>query len=517
MACPIMIEKEIIGSLCLVATGKEQRQRLLANEETYIKFLSRMCLLISNTVSERKTRDELGLLLKRYDNVTNSVQEGIIATDESGRVIHCNLSAGSLLGIEVGETLGKQLSSIFPDLPEVAYIIKKKIIVTELCCRYKEGKRYFLASVAPVMAENDETLRGITLSFRSLSEVQSYAIKMVNGRSRYSFDDIQGISVALEEVKQKLGKAALTNSTILIRGESGTGKELFAHSVHSASNRVLRPFIAINCSAIPESLLESELFGYDEGAFTGAKKGGKPGKFELTGGGTLFLDEIGDMPLHLQSKLLRVLESHSIERVGGTESITVDVRIIAATHRNLEAMIERREFRDDLYYRLSVIPVFVPPLRERPEDIPVMIDHFLNTYCKKFERDSQALDLRARTILTNYSWPGNVRELQNTIEYAVNMSELGQMITVEHLPQRILAANGDKYHQNQTYGNLSEYVTNSSSGNLKAIGKSLEVETIRETLKRFGSNTTGKKKAARYLGVSLTTLYRRLRQEEGDF
>jgi transcriptional regulator with PAS, ATPase and Fis domain len=318
--------------------------------------------------------------------------------------------------------------------------------------------------------------------------------------------------MAIESAKQKLGKAALTNSTVLIRGESGTGKELFAHSVHSASNRALRPFIAINCSAIPETLLESELFGYDEGAFTGAKKGGKPGKFELARGGTIFLDEIGDMPLHLQSKLLRVLESGSMERVGGTEPITVDVRIIAATHRNLEEMIERREFREDLYYRLSVIPVFIPSLRERPEDIPVLIAHFLSTYCKKLERDLKELDQQTRAILINYPWPGNVRELQNTLEYAINMSELGQLITVEQLPQRILTISDEKYHQDQPSENLSEYEANPSPGSLKAIGKSLEIETILETLKRFGNNTTGKKKAAGYLGVSLTTLYRRLKE-----
>ena len=383
-----------------------------------------------------KSGIELGLLLKRYDNVTNSVHEGIIATDENGRIIHCNSSAGKLLGIGVDEVLGRQLSSILPDLPRIQSLAKNKSIETEICYRQKGGKKYFLATVAPVRAADDETLRGITLSFRNLSEVQSYAARLLNGSSRYSFDDIQGVSPVIASLKQKLGRTALTSSTVLIRGESGTGKELFAHAVHSASNRALRPFIAINCSAIPESLLESELFGYDEGAFTGAKKDGKPGKFELARGGTIFLDEIGDMPLHLQSKLLRVLESLSIERLGGTEPITIDVRIIAATHRNLEEMIERREFREDLYYRLNVIPVLVPPLRERPEDIPVLIEHFLNIYCKKLERDPQEFDPWARTILNNYSWPGNVRELQNTIEYAINMSERGQLITVEHLPAK---------------------------------------------------------------------------------
>jgi len=536
VAFPIKAEGEILGSFCLVAVDEQQRQRILANEENLLLFLERMCLLIGNAVSEKKAQDQLNVLLKRYDNVVNSVHEGIISTDQKGRIIHCNQSSCSLLGSGPDQFIGRRLNELFPDLPPEKIRNKNQPLETEVCYRYKGRKVYFLATIVPVLAQGSVTPRGVTVSLRNIEEVRSYAARLVGEYSKYSFDDILGVSPGILQAKASLGRAARTDSTILIRGESGTGKEIFAHAVHAAGYRSKGPFVAINCSAIPESLLESELFGYMEGAFTGAKKGGKPGKFELAEGGTLFLDEIGDMPIHLQSKLLRVLENRSIERVGGTEPLPVDVRIIAATNQNLEEMVDRHEFRGDLYYRLSVIPVFIPPLRERKEDIPVLIDHFLEKYGQKLARGTQELDERSTRTLIGYDWPGNVRELQNAIEYAINMSEPGQTITVDHLPQRItgdknyfaiskeLKATAQGEGQPESPAGLpgpewldearQQLLAARSRPQLSSRIKALELELINEALKYFGTSTGGKEKASRYLGISLSTLYRRLRETD---
>ncbi|GAB6171849.1 sigma 54-interacting transcriptional regulator [Paradesulfitobacterium aromaticivorans] len=517
VAYPIKVDNEILGSFCLVATNEFQKARILADEDVLIRFLEKAALLIGSAINERAIREQLNLLIRRYDNVVNSVHEGIIATDESGMIIHLNNSAIEMLGIEAGAILQKHITNIFPDfrlsMPEL--LERKKI---ELEVGYQESsqrrKKFFLATVIPIIGDGGAVIKGATVSMRNLKEVQSYAAKLVGTYSKYNFRDIIGDSKEIVYVKNKLEKAAVTDSTILIRGESGTGKELFAHAVHSASYRKKGPFIAINCSAIPESLMESEFFGYEEGAFTGAKRGGKPGKFELAAGGTLFLDEIGDMPLHLQSKLLRVLETHSIERVGGIEPIATDVRIIAATNRNLEEMVERREFRGDLYYRLSVIPVFIPPLRERKQDILLLIEYFLDKYSKIMNRGVQRLDPDTLHTLIHYRWPGNVRELQNAIEYAISMSEIAQPILPEHLPQRILMAAGVyNYHDPKA----SELISKSKSLDEEQLTpaaklKSVELEIIREALNKFGNSTTAKEQAAKYLGISLATLYRRLKE-----
>ncbi|MEW6275997.1 MAG: sigma 54-interacting transcriptional regulator [Bacillota bacterium] len=514
VAYPIKVEGQILGSFCLVAIDENQRQKVLESEERLMHFLEHMCLLIGSALSERNIRDELNVLLKRYDNVVNSIHEGIIATDEAGRITHFNYSAANLLGIKSPHVLGKFLTELFPDLPIAELISQKKGLETEVCYQQKRQKRYFLATVSPVLTSERQEVRGVTVSFRSLSEVQSYSAKLIGETLHYTFDDIQTRNEPLLEIKSRLSRAALTDSTILICGESGTGKELFAQAIHNASYRAGGPFVAINCSAIPESLLESELFGYEEGAFTGARKGGKPGKFELARGGTLFLDEIGDMPLHLQSKLLRVLENRCIERVGGTKSIPIDVRIVAATNRNLEEMVERREFRGDLFYRLNVIPVLIPPLRERREDIPLLIDHFLTKYSLKMNRSRQELAGEALELLTAHHWPGNVRELQNAIEYAINMSEPGQKIGVEHLPRRIFAASAETETIENTNGGEKKNPDKESqppkTGKSKL--KEMEVKAIREALDRFGNSTEGKEKAARYLGISRATLYRRLKE-----
>jgi transcriptional regulator with PAS, ATPase and Fis domain len=311
-----------------------------------------------------------------------------------------------------------------------------------------------------------------------------------------SFSSIMGTSHSLHSVLKRAMQVAPSDSTVLITGESGTGKELFARSIHQASPRKDKPFVSINCGAIPEMLLESELFGYEKGAFTGASPQGKLGKFEIADGGTIFLDEIGDMPLHLQVKLLSALQNRQIERIGGMSPVNINLRIIAATNKNLEEAIQSREFREDLFYRLNVIPLFIPPLRERPEDIPPLLDFVLNKFTSKLNKSISGLTEDANQLLLRYPWPGNVRELENTIEFAVTL-EPSNHITVGSLPDRI-----------QRWSSDSSAIT----GNLKERLDHCQKRILQEVLFSTGSSLAGKRKAAEMLKISESTLYRRLRE-----
>ena len=294
--------------------------------------------------------------------------------------------------------------------------------------------RTFLQSMAELIAgkyivsQNNITLQN-TVS--SLLESQSV---------HASFDSIISRSTAMEKIKKRALQVASSNSTVLITGESGTGKGLLARAIHKESPRCSKPFVSVNCAAIPETLLESELFGYERGAFTGAEKNGKLGKFQLADKGTLFLDEIGDMPLHLQVKLLSCLQNRQVDPVGAVRPVDVDVRIIAATNKDLEEMIRQNQFREDLYFRLNVIPLYIPPLRERPEDISMLVQHIIMKFSMAMGKAVTGIEADAMDVLLSYSWPGNIREVENVIEYAINM-EQSDTITVDSLPEKLVRKN----------------------------------------------------------------------------
>ncbi len=311
--------------------------------------------------------------------------------------------------------------------------------------------------------------------------------------AKYSFDDIVGNSKSIKSVKDIATKVAKTDSNVLILGESGTGKELFAHAIHNVSNRRLGPFIKINCAAIPGELLESELFGYEEGAFTGAKRGGKKGKFELANGGTILLDEIGDMPLNMQAKILRVIQEKEVERLGGNVSRKIDVRIIASTNKKLEQLVNRGEFREDLYYRLNVITIKLPPLRERKEDIEDLANTLRIKVAKRLGIYVEGISKEALEYLRSYDWPGNIRELENVIERAINLLDVDLMIKPEHLPKRL------------TKNKTKSYLKNNRP--LKNIVEDIEKEIIKDCLKKTNGN---KNKAAKILGLSRTGLYKKI-------
>jgi transcriptional regulator with PAS, ATPase and Fis domain len=331
--------------------------------------------------------------------------------------------------------------------------------------------------------------------FQNMSVARERMYKMTVIEKHTTFHDIIGESEPMRSAKRRTLQVSSSDSTILITGESGTGKELFARAIHSESPRRKNPFVAINCGAIPEKLLESELFGYEKGAFTGADSRGKPGKFEIAHKGTIFLDEIGDLPLHLQVKLLHAIQNRSIDRVGGTSPIDIDVRIIAATNKNLEKMIAAQEFREDLYFRLNVIPIIIPPLREREGDIELLLRCALKKFNKLLSKEIRDFSPDALQALINYSWPGNVRELENVVEYAVNM-EMGREILPENLPDKILKRQRNSNSKMGLKEKLDEY----------------QRSLIEECLNETGRSTEDKIVAAKRLGISESTLYRRIRE-----
>ncbi|MCK6622074.1 MAG: sigma-54-dependent Fis family transcriptional regulator [Calditrichaceae bacterium] len=316
----------------------------------------------------------------------------------------------------------------------------------------------------------------------------------------YRFENIIGVSGKMQEVFQKIAKVAATDATVLLRGESGTGKELIARAVHFQSKRQNHAMVEINCASIPENLLESELFGHEKGAFTGAYKM-KKGKFEIADKGTLFLDEIGELPLSLQAKLLRVLQEKRFNRVGGVDNIEVDVRLIAATNADLEKRMAEKLFREDLYYRLNVIPILIPPLRERLEDIGPLTDHFLKKYVLKDQRQIQGISEEARKLLMGYDWPGNVRELENAIENAVVMCE-GTHIAAQDLPAYLQGPRA-------TGSPLFDRVLEDSNLGYKEKLEACEREIIRQALSETGNNKT---QAARKMGFTLRTLRNKVKK-----
>jgi transcriptional regulator with PAS, ATPase and Fis domain len=326
----------------------------------------------------------------------------------------------------------------------------------------------------------------------------------MGARARFTFDDIIGNSCAIRQAVDLAALAAEGDSTVLLQGETGTGKEIFAQAIHNASSRSRGPYLALNCAAIPRDLMESELFGYVEGAFSGASKSGRAGKFELAAGGTLLLDEIGDLPLDMQAKLLRVLQDKAVMRIGGNKVIPVDVRIIAATNKDLEEEVHRGNFRRDLFYRLNVVSIKLPPLRDRKEDIPLLAHHFLKKTAARLNKSVTAFTREALLALTRYEWPGNIRELENAIERALNAARSTE-IEPDNLPANIVAAASAKGPGPNCTPRLTQAAEPSSGMTLQE----LEHAALARALAANKGNIA---RTARQLGVSRTTLYKKVKK-----
>ena len=428
--------------------------------------------------------------------------DGIVVVDADGIITLISKAYTDFLGIDENDAVGKHVEDVIENtrLP-----IALKTGKTEKAQLQLINGSYMVASRYPLIKDRKVVGAIGKVLFRNINEL-NLLHKRINllqnqlenfknktggpGQAKYSFQNIIGESDKIMLAKTMAEKAALTDSSILLLGESGTGKELFAHAIHQESSRAANPFIKINCAAIPHELLESELFGYEAGAFTGALKGGKAGKFETADGGTLFLDEIGDMPMSMQSKLLRVLQEKEIEKIGAQYPLSVDVRIIAATNKNLEELTTQGKFRADLFFRLNVFGIKIAPLRERPEDIDILIPSLLDKICSRLGKYVENISPQAIKKLKKYSWPGNVRELENVLERAVNLIGREGIIEPEHLPEKISGQVVD-----MEINSLNESIAQSER---TAIEKALTIAK------------GNKAKAARLLNISRTKLYNRL-------
>lgn len=403
----------IIG--CLNLTGRRQ----LAHPHT-LGLVVAAVKSIENHLKVEKTQKELFKTYQYLNKIMNSLNLGIFAVDTGGVIKAINNSACDMLYIKEEEVINRNVDTVLDNWKHILQQLRNGQVYEDEEIIYSDKKKRFNINVYPIKDKNSN-ITGMVGIFKDIQNVYNLVNKYISRTAKYTFDDIIGQSEAVQRLKEQIKSISNSPSTVLIQGESGTGKELIAQSIHNNSNRKNKSFIAINCGAIPKSLIESELFGYEEGAFTGAKRGGCPGKFELANGGTLFLDEIGEMPLDMQVNLLRVLQEGCITRIGGSKYIDVNVRIIAATNKNLKKEVENGTFRDDLYYRLSVIPIYVAPLRERNKDIEILIEHFLKIKAVKLGKPIPKIRRDIYEKLLNYTWPGNVRELENCIENIVNM------------------------------------------------------------------------------------------------
>lgn len=493
--CPINYEGKCIGIINLMGFDDQQEKTLIDDTENYMEFIMHMASLLSSKVSEQQVMKKLLYTKGQLDVIVNSLHYGIIAVDENENITCFNQKAGKLLEINPSDVIGRPVKEILSK-SSFTEVIKsgKKILDTTKDHQIGNIRKTLLCSTYPIISLGK--IIGAIESFQDYGEAQMQAQRLTEQDLMYNFDDIISVSTTMDQVKEKAKRAAQGLFSILIEGESGTGKELFARAIHAESPFNKGPFIAVNCSAIPESLLESELFGYESGAFTGAKAGGKPGKFELANGGTLFLDEVGEIPLHLQAKLLRVLQERVVERIGSTTAKPINVRIVAATNRNLLKMVQNREFRDDLYYRLNVIPITIPPLRDRIEDIPVLLDYLLKRYSKTMKKQITGFTSEVTQLLSDYTWPGNVRELGNIVQYAISFAE-DQIIHLENIPPYIREKS--KKHRNKTTTLQEKNLMN-------------EKKIIGDLLQKYGTSVAGKEKVAEVLGISRATLYRKIKK-----
>ncbi|MGX5537460.1 sigma 54-interacting transcriptional regulator [Bacillus wiedmannii] len=471
--------------------------------------------------SKGKSIQSLESIISRYESALNLLSECILGVNEQGIVNFLSGSYAQFLGIDdPKEAIGKHCTEVVEntrmhiivktgqmEIGHIQRISNRNIIATRIPI-IKEGK--IIGAIGKIMFHDIQQFKAlgdqISEMESKLSYYQTELQRLQEGR--LSFQSIIGESAKMKEVKMMALKVSKSRSTVLIRGESGTGKELFAHAVHRASPRASDTFIRLNCAAIPKDLLEAELFGYEDGAFTGAKKGGKPGKIELADKGTLFLDEIGDMSLDMQVKLLRVLQEKEIERIGGTKIQKVDVRFIAATHRNLREMVQRGEFREDLYYRLNVFEIDIPPLRDRKEDMIHITEFLIKKLNGELGSNVISLDERVRDIFMEHDWPGNIRELENVLERAMNVIE-GMIIQVYHLPAYLRKKNLEEELNHEIF--TMDQEKHETSYLLQVEVESAEKRAITRALEKTAGNV---KEAAELLGIHRASLYRKIEKYE---
>lgn len=503
---PVVADGKTVGIIGLLCFSEERKKTVLANKAFYVEFLEQTAHLLAMNAVERRSSRQAERKLDMLMRVTDSNLRVIMVFSRSGHISFCNETARKELDIPydyegAALELTKTGNTVLDADEFVVRLHEKEFVLFGNHIWFEDGDESF-ASV--LVADSKSSFAGRLGAGGGAESTVKAGVRSIIGESP-----------VMGQLKKRVLQIADSGSTVLITGESGTGKEIFARAIHAEGNRRDQPFITINCGAIPDHLLESELFGYVSGAFTGANKSGHMGKFELANHGIVFLDEISSMPLHLQVKLLRVLQEKCFARLGSNRLISVDVRIIAATNEDLQTLVAERMFREDLYYRLNVIPIHLPPLRERKNDVPLLADFFLGRFCKSLGKWPIRLSEAVREKLKSYSWPGNVREFQNCIEYMVNINTGGDL-TCSLLPKKINEAPAWRQAPDSTPVAVQsrESVAMASGDASKPVLplRHLEDEAVRHAVAVFGNTVDGKKRAAEALGMGIATLYRKLRE-----
>jgi len=465
---------------------------------------------MTRIVDLHKKSEEDKMYIETLDTILDTCSEQVVLIDEKAKIKMMSDSYKRHLGITEPE--GKYVWEVIEntrlhiiletgesEIGDIQKINGRRMIAMRIPIK-KDGK--VIGAIGRVMFNDISELKHLSKKSSVLEDEMQLVNPDKARTGKYTFDSLIGNSEVISKVKRIAQRAANTDSNVLITGESGTGKEVFVHAIHNASLRRNKPFIKINCAAIPSELLESELFGYEEGAFTGAKRGGKRGKVQMADGGTLLLDEIGDMPLDMQAKLLRVLQEKEVERIGGEGTVKVDVRIMASTNKNLYQMVQNKEFRQDLYYRLNVMNIMLPSLRERSEDIVPLSKELCYIIANRLGINVNGFSDEVLNIFLQYDWPGNIRELENVIERAINLLDYDSIIKEVHLPEHMQG-------QRKKLIYPTEKLTNIASYNIKRRVEELEKELIESCLNDVDFN---KNKAAKILNISRVSLYKKIEQ-----
>lgn len=484
LCIPIKFDNGIIGVLGMCAYNEKAKRNLTVNRDSYINFEYQLSNMISTILNEKHSAKLLEYRSSELATLIDSLNEGIIILDNNEKVMTIN----SYL---------KNDSHIFTNNIKIREILSNRNYELLLSKDFQgqigpiriENKEYIINS-SPIYTGNRR--EGTVLVFSDFEKMKESVLKSTGSKGIYTFDDIIGESEKLIHAKRQAMEISNSLVTVLLLGETGTGKDLFARAIHGSSGRNQEIFMPVNCGAIPENLIESELFGYEKGSFTGADQGGKLGKFEISKDGSLFLDEIGDLPYMMQVKLNRALEDKKIMRIGSHNEIDANPRIIAATHRDLRSMVGDNRFREDLYYRINIVPIRIPPLRERGYDIIILARHFLKKLSKLYNKNIVGFTSDCEKLFLKYSWPGNIRELRNIIEYAIIFEE-NSHIGLESIKEKLKIAD-DRFE----------------SRSLAELSRLYEKELIETRLRNLEDTVEAKKRVAKELGISLATLYRKL-------
>ncbi|TKB51926.1 AAA family ATPase [Ferrimonas aestuarii] len=481
LGVPIMMEARCIGVISLVAFTDEQQQRIHDNLQIFTDYVRHIAqIFVAKVVEESRSHSAIDRI---FMSLIDHMDQGVLVLDEDDHVLMGNEKALCQLGLHSSD-------------------IESEQILIKALTTHAEGHQQHIITIG----KRQELVIG---QFHEIQGCQLFLMAFFQPNSQLetapdadtTLSNVVGDCRPMKAIKHLISRIADSPSSVLIHGESGTGKEVIASAIHQSSQRKSKPFIAINCAAIPEQLLESELFGYVKGAFTGASSNGKTGLIRAADKGTLFLDEIGDMPLALQAKLLRVLESREVMPIGASKPVPVDIRVVSATNQDFQQMITEGKFRQDLYYRLNVIPMFLPALRERDGDINLLLHRFLEIHSQKIGVSYPGVSDEVLWALNHYQWPGNVRELSNLVEYLVNVVPTGEMIDTDLLPPYIQAPELPVQSQTETSATIS---INKEDASLQ----DMEAQLIKSTLARVQN----RKMAAKELGIGIATLYRKIKK-----